>query len=62
MGMYMLTEKKIHALLKEVDIKKNCKNIKEYERGKQAIGEWVWRNPDALSNNVQRIIADYVGV
>ena len=60
--MFVVTEKKIHNLLKEVRIKKGSGDIKEYERGKQAIGEWVWRNPDALSDNIQRIIADYVGV
>ena len=62
MGMYMVTEKKIHALLREVKIKKGIGNIKEYERGKKAVAEWVWRDPNALSDGVQKIIADYVGV
>ena len=62
MGMYMVTEKKIHALLREAKIKKGIGNIKEYERGKEAVAEWIWGDKDGLSNDVQRIIADYVGV
>jgi len=60
--MIKLTEKSIRKLLREVGIKENSGNIQDYERGKQAVAEPLWRNPDALSNNVQRIIADYVGV
>lgn len=60
--MYVVTEKNIHLLLREVGIKQGCGNYKEYERGKKAVARCLWGDANALSNNIQRIIADYVGV
>ena len=60
--MFVITENKIHALLKKAGVKKGCGDIKEYERGKKVFAERIWGDKDGLSNDVQRIIADYVGI
>ena len=60
--MFAVTDKKIHTLLRNVNIKEGSGDIKEYERGKKVFAERIWGDKDGLSNDVQRIIADYVGV
>ena len=60
--MLAITANKIYALLKEAGVKKGCGDIKEYERGKKVFAERIWGDKDGLSNDVQRIIADYVGI
>ena len=60
--MFAVTDKKIHAMLVVAGIKKGSGDIKEYERGKKVFAERIWGDKDGLSNDVQRIIADYVGI
>ena len=52
----------ILAELESAGIRKNSRSLKEYERGKKAVGDIVWGGVRSMPQEIQKIIADYVGV
>ena len=52
----------ILAELESAGIRKNSRSLKEYERGKKAVGDIVWGGVRYMPQEIQKIIADYVGV
>lgn len=50
------------AELEAAGIRKNSRSLQEYERGKRAVSDIVWGGVGHIPQEIQKIVADYVGV